>query len=285
VSFLQHNSFKYNNLEWLLLRLSFGTYWLYNFHWSIWHFDQVQVPVGIAQLINLNFLSEYGVKILFTILALVSLGSYLLGKYYRTSLSILFVISLLVFTAEESAGVFYRVSLLSMIWLAQLLALFIKDKQVQQDQMIFFSIQIISAAYLLAAFSKWSFSGLSWVYDAKYFDLQALKGDYFNWATDLQKAHLAIAKTKVQFVTDHLRLIQLLLALSLVLESAAILILRTKSWALNYGLALALMHLGIYLMMDIFIAPVAIPMFIFLVNPVYKGIHFFQIKSKASTSV
>jgi hypothetical protein len=284
VSFIQRQSFKFNDLEWLWLRLSFGVYWLYNFHWSLWHFEQVQVPVGMANWIDLHFLSIYGVKVLFTILAFGSLAAYFFEKYVSVSLSFLFLLSMLVFTAEESSGVFYRVSLLTMIWLAQLLALFMNDWRVQRDQMIFFSIQVISAAYLLAAFSKWSFSGFSWVADAKYFDLQALKGHYFNWASDLKQGHLATAKAKVRFVADHLWLIQLLLALSLVLETAAIFMLRSKSWALYFGWALVLMHLGIYLMMDIFIAPVAIPMFIFLVNPVYKGIHLFQSKSKSNTS-
>jgi hypothetical protein len=235
----------------------------------------VQVPVGIANWIDLHFLSIYGVKVLFTILAFGSLAVYFFEKYVSVALSLLFLLSMLVFTAEESSGVFYRVSLLTMIWLAQLLALFMNDWRVQRDQMIFFSIQV---------FSKWSFSGFSWVADAKYFDLQALKGHYFNWASDLKQGHLATAKAKVRFVADHLWLIQLLLALSLVLETAAIFMLRSKSWALYFGWALVLMHLGIYLMMDIFIAPVAIPMFIFLVNPVYKGIHLFQSKSKSNTS-
>lgn len=284
MSFLQRQSFKFNDLEWLWLRLSFGSYWLYNFIWSLWHFEQVQVPVGIAHWIDLHFLSIYGVKVLFTILAFGSLAAYFFEKYLSVTLSLLFLLSLLIFTAEESSGVFYRVSMLTMIWLAQLLALYIKNQQVQRNQMIFFSIQIISAAYLLAAFSKWSFSGFSWVADAKYFDLQALKGHYFNWANDLNQGHLATAKTKVKFVSDHLWLIQILLTLSMVLETTAILMLRSKSWALYFGWALVGMHLGIYLMMDIFIAPVAIPMFIFLVNPVYKVIHLFQTKSKLNAS-
>jgi hypothetical protein len=36
------------------------------------------------------------------------------------------------------------------------------------------------------------------------------------------------------------------------------------------------MHLGIYYMMDIFIAPVAIPMLLFLINPMYQIVRLYQ---------
>lgn len=258
------------------MRLSFGLYWLYNFHWSLWNYKQSHIPVGIANLMDLHFLAHYPVKVLFTAMAIASMLLYFSGKYLILSLWSLFVLSLLVFSAEESSGVFYRVSLLTMIWFAQLLAIIFSNGKNNKDQLVYFSVQIIAAAYLLAAFSKWTNSGFSWVADAKYFELQALKGDYFNWATDLKAVHISTATQKVRFVAEHLFLIQLLLALSLLLETAAFLILRSKKWAFYFGVCLAFMHLGIYYMMDIFIAPVAIPMLLFLINPLYQLVRIFQ---------
>lgn len=276
MSFIQPSSFKYNNTEYLLLRLSFGLYWFYNFHWSLWHFQHCHIPVGIAKWITLDFLALHSVKVFFTLLAFTCILFYFSGKYLRLSLGLLFILSLLVFSAEESAGVFYRVSLLTMIWFAQLLATILYDWQQQRDKITYFSVQIIAAAYLLAAYSKWTSSGISWVSDAKYFDLQVLKGEYFNWASDLQARHLEVATRKVHFVAEHLFAIQVLLTLSLVLETFALFILRSKKWAFYFGICLSLMHLGIYYMMDIFIAPVAIPMLLFLINPMYQIVRLYQ---------
>lgn len=262
------------------MRLCFGAYWLYNFLWSLWHFQHANLPVGIAKFLDLNFLSIPGVKWLLSMLAFAGLAMYLKGRFYSLSLSILFLLSLLVFSAEESSGVYYRVSLLTMVWLAQLLAVWLHSEQTLRDKSIYFSVQIISAAYILAAYSKLSFSGLGWISDAKYFELQVLKGDYFNWATNMGAANLQAAAYKVKFVRAHLTIIQCLLALSLMLETLALFILRSKKVAFYYGLTLFSMHLGIYLMMDIFIAPVAVPMFIFLVNPIYNAATYFQTKAK-----
>lgn len=270
---MQFHSFKFTNKEWLYLRVSFALAWIYFAFPSLWSAAEISIPVGIAKYIPLDIFIWPPMKIALMFISLVLLIKYVRNQYSFYSLCTMSVISIVIFTIEESSGVFNRVSLLSMIWIAQAVAvgMFFKSTQDVYNRMIHFSLQVIAMAYLLSAYSKWSTSGLHWAIDGKYLDLQILKGYYFHWTDKGDYSQIRQGENMVQIMSANQFAIQMTLLFSLFIESCSFLLLWKRNVTFKYGLLLLAMHVGIYVVMGILIWPVILPMVIFTLNPLYHA--------------
>lgn len=270
---MQLRSFNFTNKEWLYFRVSFALAWMYFAFPSLWSAVEISIPVGIAKFISLEIFIWPPMKIVLMLIAFILLINYVRNQYSFLSLCTMSVISIVIFTIEESSGVFNRVSLLSMIWIAQTVALgiFFKSTQDVYNRMIHFSLQVISVAYLLSAYSKWSTSGLHWAIDGKYLDLQILKGYYFHWTDKGDYSQIRQGENMAQLMGANQLVIQITLLFSLFIESCSFLLLWKRNVTFKYGLLLLAMHVGIYIVMGILIWPVILPMVIFTLNPLYHA--------------
>lgn len=177
------------------------------------------------------------------------------------------IISLLVFSIEESNGVYSRTAIFSAIFCVQTLAYWFTIKPIQQA--LAFSKQIIAAGYTLAGLSKMLHSGF-WPADAPYLLLQIKKGilnNYYNFGNnDDVQSQLAF----FDFFTLHPNLLVCLLTIVLFVELFAFIALIGDKVCIVYGVLLLSMHLCIQLVMGIYISPIANPMLILFLNPLYN---------------
>ena len=185
---------------------------------------------------------------------------------------LLFLLTLLVYSIEESNGLRDRRGILSLLFFAQFLAYLFQrlgtDTALEKNR-IQFTAQFIAGAYLLAAISKLTASGLAWISDSPYVALQILKSfDYAYFDTGL-KVHLAKGIQMSYFITTHTSLIKALFTSTLVLELFAFVIMFSKRLAFIYSILLLGMHLGILIVMDIFFPTISMPLIIILINPFY----------------
>ena len=72
------------------------------------------------------------------------------------------------------------------------------------------------------------------------------------------------------FILEHPELMLILLSFSLFVELFAFVAVFNKKYAFTWGLLLAIMHLGIFISMNVAVFPVIISMIIFFINPVHK---------------
>ncbi|MES2690362.1 MAG: hypothetical protein V4658_08165 [Bacteroidota bacterium] len=236
-------------------------------------YNEVPMPAGFCNLLLcgllLNGVSKFILILCCTVLALL----YVLEFKMQFTALVLFVCSAFVFSIEESNGVLGRSGLISFIFLAQWLAYMLyKHKAAEQvySAAIQFSIQAIAAAYTLSAVSKISDSGFYWISQGKLMKLQVLKSYEAHYASTANKEWLLKGEQMAGFIDSHPVLISGLLLATLLLELCAMVAIINKRTALFYGIALLVMHTGMYLVMNIFLFSVFFPMFVFLLNPLYR---------------
>ena len=190
----------------------------------------------------------------------------------------------MVFTIEVSNGIFRRNDLFSFVFFAQFLAYLFKLKNIDSNikkNRVQFSVQVIAVGYTLSAISKLYTSGLNWILDGRKMPLQIMKSFFYSYVNEGNIYFIQKGNEMANNLNNNLYLIYFLLGFSLFLELFALVSIFNKKNALIYGLLLMLMHLGIYITLDIVIKGVYIPMLIFLVNPFYLiWISFVSIKSK-----
>ncbi len=264
--------FTYSDNEWLFIRVSFAVVWACFAFPSIWSANEISVPVGISQFIPLQLFLWKPIKWLVLIFACYLLVNYCKNQKLLLSTLGLSVLSIIIFTLEESSGVFSRVSLLSTIWMAQCMAVFLYRNESTNlaKHMIHFSIQLVSVSYMLSAYSKWTSSGLHWVSDGKYIDLQILKSFYFHWTDNGSILPILQGEKMIHVMHDNQLISLLVLWFSLILETLAFCLVFSKKWAKIFGVLLLSMHIGIFVIMGgILIVPVIAPMLIFTLNPFY----------------
>jgi hypothetical protein len=264
-----HNFFSgYNHAEWLATKIPLAYLWVLLIRHAALNNDAVLYPSGICSWFDCSpFVSE---KIFQTIhyAAILLAVLYIAERKMIVTTLLMFLLSLFVFTLEESNGILNRSSLYTMVFLAQCIAYFRNNSDLHNER-IQFSVQLIAAGYMLAAFSKLNETGLAWISDAPQASIQIVKGYcalYFNNG-DIGELNKGIALAN--FVLQHQLIAKLLFGFSLFLELFAFAGVRNKPSTFIYGLLLTAMHLGIFFFMHIIIVAIFFPMFIFMVNPLY----------------
>jgi hypothetical protein len=263
---------KYTNLEWNFIKINFIALWIILASMVLFSYQTIPMPQGICKIVPSElFLNGY-LKYPLILVIIVASVFYVLEIQQMYTCLVLFIISTLLFTMEESNGILNRNSLYTFVFFAQFLAYLLHQYDNQSDikkNRIQFSVQVIAAGYTLSALSKLYRSGIFWVHDGKRIVLQILKSFYTMYVTDGDTTWISNAESRVRFIENNYLIVSALLACSLILELFALLAIKSKKQALIYGLLLTCMHLGIFIVMDIAIVSILIPMLLFMVNPFY----------------
>ncbi len=263
---------KYTKLEWNFMKINFIALWIILVSMVLFSYQTIPMPQGISKIVPCEqFLNGY-LKYPLILVIIAASVFYVLEMQQMYTCLVLFVISTLVFTMEESNGILNRNSLYTFVFFGQFLAYLLhqydKQSDIKKDR-IQFSVQVIAAGYTLSALSKLYHSGVFWVHDGKRITLQILKSFYTMYVTDGDTTWISKAENRVCFIENHYLIVSILLACSLILELFALLAIKSKKQALIYGVLLTFMHLGIFIVMDIAIVSILIPMLLFMVNPWY----------------
>lgn len=262
---------KFNTSEWVAMKISISIIWIYMIFIILTTYDSVPLSTSICKILPCNLITSPFISILVFVISIVILLFYILEVHIKKALLAIFIISVIVFTIEESNGILNRRSMLSFIFFAQLVAYLLYEgkNEVLKNQRILLSIQVVAAAYTLSALSKLEISGFQWFLDGKNIVLQILKSNYYDYIGNGDIINVLNGWKNVELVQKHTYLLYLLLASSLILEMFSFISILGKRQAFVYGTLLSGMHIGIYLLMNIRIEAVILPMVIFMVNPLY----------------
>lgn len=270
-----------NDPFWFFLKFSFSLVWLCPMFYMAHEFDSCPYPTGVCTLYHFNFMfSHWGIYFTVALLLLVWLF-YLHEKQMLLTTLLGFLLTAIIVSHHESNGIYKRATALSLIWMGHFLAYLIVVVYPKFDLKKFrylLPVQFIAALYFLAAFSKLYASGLGWASEgAINLPLSILKSARFEYYSKGNELVLDHAQQLAVAISQHPFFIKALLWISLLLELFCPLVVLNSKWRAMYGLALLLMHIGIYWVMDILIAGQVYPMLVFFVNPLYHM--YFAIKN------
>jgi hypothetical protein len=210
---------------------------------------------------------------------------YVLEKHMIFVTALLAILTCIIISFQESNGIYQRATLLTVIWAVQSFA-YITYKFNNKFNLVFYRqqypVQIIAAAYTLAAVSKLYQSGLSWpLQGAEFLPLQIIKGfsfDYFSWG----EPHIMERGRYIStLMLDHPNSVKALLTTTMLLEFFCFIAIIKPSVRFIYGIGLLVMHIGILYAMNVLVLSIAAPMAIFFINPLfYISLAVLRIKQK-----
>lgn len=276
--FNNSSTMKQNSIEWLCIKIPFILFFFLFSSGILLSYSSIAFPVSFCTFGFCDWLLAYPIKAVVFIILLLFSVAYIFEYKMKVTLSFLSVFSILIFAIEESNGIMNRASLMSMFFIAQWIAYFLYDKK-SSDLIINrvqFSIQLVVATYMLSAISKLVTSGFNWVTDSQYAVLQIQKSIYYNFYDSNNIHFIEEGNNFVQFINQHNTVISLLFLSALIIEFTVFIALFNKKARIFYGFLLLSMHIGIFVIMDIVIPHVFIPMIILFLNPIYYLVTFIK---------
>lgn len=274
-----------NSLEWKTIKIPFILFTSSLMVFILFNVTFISGTKGICSLFDCNIFVGNILKIILLILIVIFSIMYCLEIKMVFTTFFLCLLSYLVFSIHESFGVSLRTGILPLIFGAQSLAYFFnrknKDFDIKQNR-IFYSIQVIVSCYTLSAISKILTSGTSWLTDTKYLVVQNLKNNQMDYLDGFYYQSPEILDFKSNFIISHQGLIGVILSLALVIELFSFVTLISKKHRMIWGILLLLMHVCIFVLMEVAIFPFIIPMLLFILNPLYlltKKLSIFQPKT------
>lgn len=262
----------YSKREWLFIKISLILFWLMLINLTFLNYNTIPFPKGICNIIPFEWIYlGYNKYVIITISLFASI-LYLFEIKVLYMSFICFVISLIGFTIEESNGVLYRNGLFTFVFFAQFLAYLYHNFNPQSNlskNRVQFCVQTVAIGYTLSGISKLMNSGFQWVIEGRKMGLQISKSYYYAYLDSGDKTLITKGQNFIINIESHAVLISILLLFALILELFALVSVISKKNAFIYGLLLLAMHIGIYIVMDIIIFPIVLPMIIFMINPLY----------------
>lgn len=251
------------SIQWRMMKISIVFAWLSMTFVTIFFYSNPFTPNPFFDFIDYSYMTIMWVKVfIFLTCVLLSVGYILEVKMFITTLSVT-LLSYLVFSYEEANGEHNRTAIFTAVFLAQTVAYAFKKTHFK----IQFSKQIVAAIYTISAISKLKASGIGWITDSKFLLLQISKESYcwyFNTGSELL---LNRDKLYMHIIVNYPWILQLFMTLVLALELFAIIILINERVARIYGWLLLLMHVGIFLLMNVIVPPIVLMMVAILLNP------------------
>ncbi|MCB9225563.1 MAG: hypothetical protein H6578_00145 [Chitinophagales bacterium] len=260
----------YSDKAWLISKIIFAFYLSKVFIKIIYRATYVNSPLGLCNYIPCSFFLQNEVKIvlIFILIALCVLYIFEIKMLY--SLLGLTVITVIIGAVSDSTGVLHRLFGFSLVVVAQLVAYIIfsfkNDKSILSKQRHQFSLQVITCLYFVSFLSKIIHSGPFWFTQYKGFANHILKSWMYKYVTTGNIADYNKGLFFYNSIIEHPYISQFLLLLALILEGFAFLSILNKKISLFWGIALSVMHLSIFILMDIKILSVIIPMLLFILN-------------------
>jgi hypothetical protein len=275
----------YSNDEWIRMKFVFITGWVSLLGFVLLNLTNIDTPKGICLHFDCNWLQFISMKMIIAFLTLICSMYYLREQHMIMSLSGLSIISILILSAGESNGIPSRSELLSAVLIAQLVA-YIKnrithDQSALSQDRITYSVQVIAAAYMLSAFTKLRGLGFDWIFQEEELALNAriailrIYADY-GWTSAVEYADFVNG-----ILSNNPIMVSIILFLTLVIESIAFVCFFGKKATILYGLLLVAFHTSIFLIMLVFVPPILMIVFVFILNgPTAMGNLFSKMKHK-----
>lgn len=270
---------KYEGYEHRIMRWAFAIVMFLAFK-DIKLFATQEYPIGIAQFVDLTFLSNPLIQNISYILFIAAIILFLLGRNFILSLSYLFIYSTITMTLYSSQGaVGHGTQIVSLVILAQLIAhvwhrYFIKDNQKLNvnDLCFYYTQQIIAAAYVVAGITKLMRSGLLyniipiWSVRVKFIPVEITKIHDQKFYGTFNANMMERGDLISQFLLDHQLLTQCMFSLGLFLELFAFFLLINRFSSILVGLSLIGLHVVIGLVMNLHFYYNIMVLFIFTLN-------------------
>ena len=271
------NSSLISKIEWLCIKIPFIILVYFNLKSTVLSIIEITGEKGICHLINCNLFLFDITKYIIVIWLTLSSILFLFGKFKLFAISSLFLVSLIIFSLEESLGILSRSGIISLIFLSLVIAHYLHADSPEKLTIarIQYPIQVIVACYTLAALSKITVSGISWVTDAEMMIVQMAKINQTRILDGIY--HGEVLSPKALFVLEHKVIISLLLFGALCIELFSGLAMINKKTRIVYGFLLVSLHIGIYYFFQILIMSFIIPMVLFLINPFFLIFESFRV--------
>ncbi len=273
--------------EWFFMRLFFAVvvWWSLPTARSMLDMVSQPYPTGIANLVDLTFFSNPEIYQVVYWVFCAALLVYVSGFLLPIVLPVMASVHIGMITIYNSQGATHHsYQLVSLILLAQWVvywvpwvrkvfgrqALSLPEGRHWRDYAVWYSLQVIAAAYVIAGVIKLMRSKGMWIVDSPNLAVQLLKTNAQNYygrlETDAvfeQRAALA------QFMIDNPNITRLFLGAGLLIEIFAFVLLINRRWALVAGIFILALHWGIDMTMGLNFKYQMTVVAIFLVNAPY----------------
>lgn len=258
--------------DWFWLKALFSLLWLQQMVSMAMEYQYAPHPVGVYQLINYSTIFQFPWVGLLNIILFITIWLYLSERNMRWTTLAGAVLSVLIITHHESNGIFKRTTIYSLIWIAQSIAYwqFTDNQHKRSIARISYSIQVISALYVLSGIAKLQAVGWQWpALTVGSIPVVTMKGALVEYYSRGNEEVLQKAQTYIRLVISNPSLFYLLMLSVLIAELTALLAICSQRLRIVYGIYFAGMHAGIWLFLDILIAAQFYSMMIFFLNPAY----------------
>ncbi|MGF1656627.1 MAG: hypothetical protein ACFCU3_06570 [Verrucomicrobiales bacterium] len=265
--------------EHYMFRLAFATVLYLNTPSSLAVQSQ-PFPNGLARFFDLGFFGEpsiYGPLYLVFSLALIP---YVLGVGLPLVLPLLFFVSAGSETLLNSQGyIRHTKQIVDMILLGQTFVYLAKPifghyksqppgGMNWHDAAAFASRQMIAAAYVVSAYSKWRRSSGEWLANSPLFASEIIKTHDQNYYTHLEPP-LGTGDSIAQWMVANYELVAVGFGMGFLLELTALLLLLNRGTAFFYGVAIIAFHRSVEVIMGLTFPLNEQVCLIFLVNPIF----------------
>jgi len=246
-------------------------------------YDTQGVPNGIAQWLDLTFLSLPGVYPGLQIAIVAALCIYSLGLLLPVVLPFLLVSHVMVRTLFNSQGwVHHGVQMVSLVLLAQTVVVLtfaiyrqakgrhfpLADSRTAGSYLLFYSQMAVVALYIVSVFSKIDRSDGQWFAKSHYMGLHVVKAERDRYYAALEPPEPGDVPLARQ-VLAHPNISRVCLAAGVALEFFAFLALRSRAWALAIAIGLIGFHRCIAALMSTHFHFNELLLIIFLINAPY----------------
>lgn len=273
--------------EWLFLRLCFAAvvWWSLPRMSSMVDLVEQPYPTGMAELFDLTFFSNPQVYRSCYYLFCGALIVYSAGLLLPVVIPVIASIHIGMITLYNSQGATHHAyQLISLILLAQWAVywtpwvrrifkrspLELPDGRKWRDYAVWYSLQVIAAAYVIAGVIKLMRSKGMWFFDSPNLAVQLMKTNAQNYYDKLHTDSVFEQRAVVaQFMIDNPNITRLFLGTGLVIELVAFLLLLNRVWALLMGIFILALHWGIDMTMGLNFKYQMAVVAIFLVNAPY----------------
>ncbi len=273
--------------EWFFMRLCFAgvVWWSLPTLSSMVDLEAQPYPTGLAEVMDLTFFSNPQVYRICYVVFCVALMIYAAGFLLPAVLPIIACIHIGMITLYNSQGATHHAyQLISLILLAQWAVywvpwvrkvfkrspLVLPGGRQWRDYAVWYSLQVIAAAYVIAGVIKLMRSKGMWIFNSPNISVELMKTNAQNYYDKLQTDAVYEHRAAVaQFMIDNPNVTRLFLGAGLLIEVGAFLLLLNRRWALIAGVMILALHWGIDMTMGLNFKYQMTVVAIFLVNVPY----------------
>jgi hypothetical protein len=269
--------------EWAIMRLAFAFFALIPGTPLHLPFKAQPNPTGIAQFIDLTWITHDPFQQLIALAFCACLALYLAGVFPLTATIGLFVIHTLTGTLVNSQGaIHHNTQIVGLILFGQILAhLYWRFKpalalrrnpklspgpQTPATLLVYHSQQLIAAGYVASGITKWVASKGQWLNQIPNIPLQFEKNFAYRYYDNLQEQAQGASHKMIDFIADHPAAAKGLFGIGFFLELFCFLALINRPFLALFGLGLWGMHHAISNVMGLGFAFNKAILLIFFVN-------------------